>query len=388
MNIFLSYNRHSQPVVKSLAADIEAMGHEVWFDHQLSGGRPWWEQILSKVRECSVFVFVLDPVALNSTACKREWGYAAVLGKPILPILVAEGVSTNLLPPALSEIEFVDYRAQDREAVFRLARAMNNLPPAAALPDPLPAPPDAPISYLGSLGEKVDVATLNYEEQSALVVDLKQGLRDEATSGDAETLLRKLRKRRDLFATIAEEIDELLGSAKKAIPPPPSPPPVQPKPNVLEPPVRSIGSLGILNETTDSHQAGGTRPVALRWGAASEHTPTIRERLTAAAIGAGLGVVFGSLGRNYDFGPFIRLVPPALSLATAGAISGLNRTRLIVSAVGLVLVVVIDQSHLLSWYLQIWYLQIWFGFVPVPMAAIIGIVIERVRRKRLSSTIG
>src|SRR4030095_15228226 len=95
------------------------------------------------------------------------------LRKPILPILVSEGVSTNLLPPSLSQIEFVDYRNKDHTAVLRLARAFSTVPPPAALPDPLPIPPQAPLSYLGSLAAKLEATSLTYEEQSALVFDLK-----------------------------------------------------------------------------------------------------------------------------------------------------------------------------------------------------------------------
>lgn len=98
--IFISYNRDSIAMARSLVNDIESLGFVVWFDQELSGGQAWWDQILAMVRECDVFVFLLDPKALNSTACQREFGYAADLDKPILPVLVAEGVSTNLLPPA------------------------------------------------------------------------------------------------------------------------------------------------------------------------------------------------------------------------------------------------------------------------------------------------
>ena len=49
-----------------------------------------------------VFVLVLDPAALDSSAYKLEYGYAADLGKSILPVLVSDGVPTNLLPPARS----------------------------------------------------------------------------------------------------------------------------------------------------------------------------------------------------------------------------------------------------------------------------------------------
>ena len=73
-------------------------------------------------------------------------------------MLVADGVSTNLLPPLLAEINFIDYREQDRAAGFRLSRAISSLPPSTALPDPLPALPEVP-------GEK-DPAQQPQEEQS------------------------------------------------------------------------------------------------------------------------------------------------------------------------------------------------------------------------------
>src|SRR5262249_44302712 len=67
-----------------------------------------------------------------------------------------------------------------------------------------------PISYLGSLAAKVEATSLlTYEEQSVLVVDLKRGLRDPETADDTQTLLKMFRKRHDLLARIAEEIDEL-----------------------------------------------------------------------------------------------------------------------------------------------------------------------------------
>jgi hypothetical protein len=113
------------------------LGHTVWFDHELTGGQVWWDQILAKVRDCDVFIFVLNPEALKSTACKREYSYAHDLGKPILPVLVAEGVRTNLLPSALSQIQFVDYLKQDRDAAIRLARALTATP----APQPLPMSP-------------------------------------------------------------------------------------------------------------------------------------------------------------------------------------------------------------------------------------------------------
>ncbi len=219
VRVFVSYNRPSSAIAKTLADDIKALGHTVWFDQELSGGQTWWNQILTMIRDCDVFVFLLNPEALESTACTREYGYAADLGKAILPVLVAEGVSANLLPSALSQIQYVDYRKQDRDAALHLARALDSLPHPASLPDPLPAPPEVPVSYLGRRRDKIESASpLSYEEQSALVIDLKQALPDPETREDALTLLHKLRKRHDLLACIAEEIDEALRRADKPVP--------------------------------------------------------------------------------------------------------------------------------------------------------------------------
>jgi hypothetical protein len=74
-----------------------------------------------------------------------------------------------------------------------------------------------PISYLGQLTEKIEsLSTLAYDEQSALLLDLRRSLQDPDTRDDSRTLLERFRKRRDLFAAIAEEIDLVVRSAPRA----------------------------------------------------------------------------------------------------------------------------------------------------------------------------
>jgi hypothetical protein len=117
--IFVSYSRESEAAVRALAQDVEALEHTVWFDRDLSGGKVWWEQILAEIRDCQVFMMALSPDSLRSVACSSEYNYASELGKPILPILIADGVSPNLLPPKLSQIQFVDYRKPDQTGAHR-----------------------------------------------------------------------------------------------------------------------------------------------------------------------------------------------------------------------------------------------------------------------------
>lgn len=214
MLIFISYSRHNQELVDTLARDISTLGHSVWLDEELTGGQAWWDHILAKVRECDVFVAGLSPEALDSAACKLEHGYAAKLGKRILPVLLAEGVSLNLLPPALSAIQYVDYRRQDRHEALALARALGALPAASAVPDPLPAAPPAPMSYLSGLKDEIEASTpLTFQDQTALVLRLKERLAERETRADARKLLLQLRRRDDLFAKVAAEIDGALGAA-------------------------------------------------------------------------------------------------------------------------------------------------------------------------------
>lgn len=210
--IFISYSRHSQEIVKTMAQDVEGIGHQVLFDQELTGGHVWWDQLLSQIRNCDLFVFALAPESLDSEACKREYTYAYNLKKTILPVLVADGVSPNLLPSALSSIQFVDYRGQDRQAAFALIRALSNLPLPLPLPDPLPEPPEVPVSYLGGLSEQVSAPTLTFQEQTALVLQLKDRMHDIREVNDARTLLQRLRNREDLFARVLEEIDTVLQS--------------------------------------------------------------------------------------------------------------------------------------------------------------------------------
>lgn len=131
-------------------------------------------------------------------------------------MLVSDGASPGLLPPALSKIQYLDYRTQDRAGVIRLSRALQAITAAPPLPHPLPDPPAVPLSYLGTLAEQIDAAAiLSAADQSRLVLDLKRQLRDPASRGDARTLLASPRE--DLLATVAQEIDELLsGSAQQA----------------------------------------------------------------------------------------------------------------------------------------------------------------------------
>jgi TIR domain-containing protein len=207
LRVFVSYDRGNVKSVKTLAEELGALGHQVWFDQDLTGGHRWWDSILAQIRECGLFVFALTPESLESHACRKELDYARRLNREILPILMSEEVSVSLLPRCLAEIQYVDYRRQDRQTAFALIRAINRLPAPAPLPDPLPEAPAAPGSHLGELKERIDsTGELNIEEQIAIVFKLKEEIRVGRSPDEVRGLLRRLRERDDLLAKVAKEI--------------------------------------------------------------------------------------------------------------------------------------------------------------------------------------
>jgi hypothetical protein len=294
--VFISYSSKSREVVRALAQDFEGTGYQVWFDHKLTGGQAWWDEILANIRQCDLFVFALTPEALDSYPCKLEYTYADALGKTILPVLLTEGVSINLLPPELTKIQFVDYRQQDKQAAFNLMKALNNLPEPAPLPDPLPEPPPVPISYIGNLKTQIDAsASMTFEEQASLVFRLKEHLQDKDNRADAISLLRRLRRRSDLFARIAEEIDTLLQDEQSGAPAPDRAPARDVPAPLPQPAQQQFTAAPALEEMQPAHLPREVPPTA-----ASGGEPWSNGMMIALAVGTFfiplIGIIMGIIG--------------------------------------------------------------------------------------------
>ena len=232
--VFVSYSRNNLDIVTQLIQDLQAVGINAWHDQTLTGGQRWWDNILSNIRDCEIFVFALSPESWDSEACRSELGYVVQLGKTILPVLVADGINLNLLPPPLNEIQVTDYRRRDKEAAFALVKSINTALAAPPLPDPLPPSPHVPVSYLSNLQERIDSSdALNSQDQITLLFELEQGLRDGRSPTEIRDLLLRLKRRDDLLAKVAIKIDAALKSLED---PPPQP---REKPPAFTPPLSS-----------------------------------------------------------------------------------------------------------------------------------------------------
>ena len=223
--VFVSYSRKNLDAVTQLIKDLQDVGIQAWHDQTLTGGQRWWDNILANIRECDIFVFALSPESWDSEACRSELGYVVQLGKPILPVLVSDGININLLSAPLNEIQVTDYRRRDKQAAFALLKSINTTPPTEPLPDPLPTPPCVPVSYLSTLRDKIDsVEPLSPQDQITLLFELEEEFRDGRSPMETRDLLLRLKRRDDLLAKIASKIDALLKGAETR--PPVTPPQV------------------------------------------------------------------------------------------------------------------------------------------------------------------
>ncbi len=211
--VFVSYSRNNLDAVTQLIEDLQAIGIDTWHDQTLTGGQRWWDNILSNIRECDIFIFALSPESWDSEACKSELGYVVQLGKTILPVLVSDGININLLSPPLSEIQVMDYRQRDKEAAFALVKCINTAPATAPLPDPLPKHPPVPVSYLSTLKERIDAPEpLSSQAQITLLFELEEELREGRSPTEIRDLLLRLKRRDELLAKVATKIDTALKS--------------------------------------------------------------------------------------------------------------------------------------------------------------------------------
>ena len=209
-NLFFSYSRADADAVADLVADATSLGHDAWVDLELTGGQRWWDEILRQIRASDVFITCLSPAFVESAACEAEFTYAAALDKPIVPVLLKEGVSTSLLPPELSQVQRVDYTRSDRYSVVGLVRALGSVGEPPPLPAQLPAPPDVPATYLFDLKttivctEPMDIAT-----QDRVVEQIAKQFDAGHDPIALRSLLRLLRERPDVAVRTAEHIARL-----------------------------------------------------------------------------------------------------------------------------------------------------------------------------------
>ena len=197
--LFASYSSIDRDRIAAVLGDLEALGHEVWLDEQLSGGQLWWDEILGHIRTCDAFLFLVSPASVASEACLAEFGYAQDLGRTVIPIEL-ESMNPALLPSALGQHQLVSYSEGSRAELMALSRALGRLADGRPLPDPLPAPPPLPGGYFSTLRDEIAATDALTLEQQLGVLHRLRARADDASSEEILTLLATFRRRDDLYA--------------------------------------------------------------------------------------------------------------------------------------------------------------------------------------------
>lgn len=206
--LFVSYSRRDAAAAEQLCADLTAAGLKPSWDRDLVGGQQWWDGILSSIRECEAFVFVLSPDSVRSRACKAELNYAVDLRRPVLPVMVRE-VSLDLAPEPIPETQVINLTERTPEAVIRLLVALSR----SRTPDPpfdQPSAPPVPMKDLGVLKERVAAETVSLADQRKLLTELMLHVEDVDLQSTVFDLATELSRRPDVFEAVRPDLDALM----------------------------------------------------------------------------------------------------------------------------------------------------------------------------------
>ncbi len=205
MKTFISYSSLDRDLIQALAEDLELLDCSVWYDRQLVGGHDWWTEILENIRCADLFILALTSRSLESQACQLEYQYALALKKTVIPICIDE-INHRTLPTALSRLQAINYREQDRREGLLLAKAIYNLPFPNSLPSPLPPEPAPPLSPISMLRDLLDAPVITVEDQAKLVADVQFYSIDMDLADDVKILLEMLLTRNDLRPETVQDV--------------------------------------------------------------------------------------------------------------------------------------------------------------------------------------
>lgn len=213
MRIFVTYSHEDRVKVEHLIDDICELGHNVWYDQQLTAGHVWWDEVLEQIAKAELVVVAISPAWLRTHSCQLELSYANSLNKRILPIMIS-AIEHEILPEALQRLIIIPYTDAQRRS-SSIAYAIQHLPPEGPLPNPLPVPPEAPLSELGRLQQQVRAARLTFDAQKSLVNHIRWHLYspDLREVHQARRLLQELSERHDVTVVVKNYVDDILTSS-------------------------------------------------------------------------------------------------------------------------------------------------------------------------------
>jgi hypothetical protein len=235
VKIFISYSREDRVTADQVRDSLNELGHETWIDEKLTGGQPWWNQILDQIQSCDAFLPIVSDSFIESKACESEFDWALAVRRHIIPLLV--GRISAATPAKISTLQGIEYKPSDITSALKLAKALTAVQPGVPLPSSMPTRPEMPLSYLEGLARIArSPEDLSRDEQTRILREVEPGLaaRDEAERAGAWQVLDLLERRqsKDLYSSSKDRIvalrDKYSNSSGTPTYSPPTPPPAVP----------------------------------------------------------------------------------------------------------------------------------------------------------------
>lgn len=132
-SLFISYARADSRWVIKFVNDLHEMGYNPWLDiDSIRLGQTWRDEIWNGIREAAFILIVVSPNSAASKMVQNELDDARREHKPIVPIIIGEGMSEL----GVHDLQGVDFRNQRydtalAELAHKLGLAVKPRPKAA-----------------------------------------------------------------------------------------------------------------------------------------------------------------------------------------------------------------------------------------------------------------
>lgn len=111
--VLISYSRKDSALARKLIGEFKSFDLEVWVDWEdIPPAVGWLEQIEQGIEESDAFIFLISPDSIISEVCKVEIEHARKNHKRIVPILIRD-VETKQVVPTIRDLNWIFLREQD-----------------------------------------------------------------------------------------------------------------------------------------------------------------------------------------------------------------------------------------------------------------------------------
>jgi len=94
MNIFISYSRADQRIVRRVFDLLKSYGHNPWMDtEQIQAGSRWRKEVEEAIEAAEVFLIILSANSVGSNEMQRELDLAGDIGRRVVPVLLNQGTT-------------------------------------------------------------------------------------------------------------------------------------------------------------------------------------------------------------------------------------------------------------------------------------------------------